>query len=205
MDRNIFEFTVEGQMIKRNDSIEPVAKCRNLYKAHFNFLTEEWKGLKTALFAQGSYSKSQVIDENGDCLVPWEFFDSNNETFGYVSVYCGDLVTANRAIIKILKSGYQKSDASVEPTPDVYQQILQIQEETKQIAQSVRDDADSGKFIGPPGPKGPQGLPGIVVPTNGLFGMQIENGNLICYFDDEDTKPSLRIDENGFLIFGGAQ
>ena len=119
------EFEVNGQYIKRKDNIVPVAKCRNLYKAHFEFLTDEWNGSKTALFSlDGSEAKAQVLNEENECVIPYEFFDTDKESVGYVSVFCGDLVTANRAVIKIIKSGYTESDASVPPTPDIYQQIL---------------------------------------------------------------------------------
>lgn len=118
------QFEVNGQYIKRKDNIVPVAKCRNLYVAHFDFLTDDWKGTKTAIFNQGKSSKAQLIDDDGDCIIPWEFFDSEKETIGFVSVFCGDLVTANRASVKIIQSGYTDSDASIPPTPDIYQQIL---------------------------------------------------------------------------------
>ena len=119
------EFEVNGQYINRKDNAVPVAKCRNLYKAKFDFLTDEWSGTNTGLFIQGTVAKSMVIDDNGECEIPWEFFDTDSDTFGYVSVFCGDLVTANRAVVKIKKSGYTESDASVPPTPDVYQQIIE--------------------------------------------------------------------------------
>ena len=151
MKDNTLLFEVKGQYIVRLDSIEPVAKCRNLYKAQFQFKTDEWTGTKTALFVQGEYSKSVILDENGVCEIPWEFFDSDNTTFGYVSVYCGDLVTANRVVVDIVKSGYQESDASVPPSPDAYQQLIELAEDTKEIAQSVRDDADNGVFDGEEG------------------------------------------------------
>ena len=107
------EFEVNGQYIKRKDNVVPVAKCRNLYKAHFEFLTDEWNGSKTALFSlDGSEAKAQVLNEENECVIPYEFFDTDKESVGYVSVFCGDLVTANRAVIKIIKSGYTESDAA---------------------------------------------------------------------------------------------
>lgn len=118
-------FEVNGQFISRKDNISPVAKCRNLYIAKFDFLTPEWDGTKTALFTMGDKSKSMLIDEDGECVIPCEFFDTDNDSTGYVSVFCGDLVTANRAAVKILKSGYTESDASIPPSPDIYQQILE--------------------------------------------------------------------------------
>lgn len=47
-----------------------------------------------------------------------------------------------------------------EPTPSIYEQILETVKSTEQIAQSVRDDADAGMFNGAPGPKGEQGPKG---------------------------------------------
>ena len=162
----VLRFEVRGQYIMRIDEEVPVAKCANMFKAHFDFLTEEWEGQKTAIFVQGNYSKSQLLDEHNECIVPWEFFDTEERTRGYVSVYCGDLITANESSVKIEKTGYRESDASVPPTPDVYQQIVELSNETKEIAESVRKDADEGKFngsqgeMGPPGQKGEKGEKG---------------------------------------------
>lgn len=154
------KFKVEGQNITRTDNEKPVAKCRNLFTAHFEFAGAEWTGTKTALFMRGSVSKAQVLDNKNECKVPWEFFNTDTCAAGYVSVYCGDLVTATAAAVRIYASGYTESDASVPPTTDVYQQLIEISEETKNIAQSVRDDADAGKFRGEPGPQGPAGRRG---------------------------------------------
>ena len=153
-------FKVDGQYITRTDHEKPVAKCRHLYRAEFEFTGDEWTGTKTALFANGNKAKSQVLDEKNTCEVPWEFFDTDTGTIGLVSVFCGDLTTANSASVYIAKSGYVESDASVPPTPDVYQQLIDTANETKEIAQSVRDDADAGKFRGEKGPMGPTGARG---------------------------------------------
>lgn len=153
-------FKVDGQYITRTDHEKPVAKCRHLYRAEFEFTGEIWQGAKTALFVNGEKAKSQVLDEKNTCEIPWEFFDTDTGTIGLVSVFCGDLTTANSASVYITKSGYVESDASVPPTPDVYQQLIETANETKEIAQSVRDDADAGKFRGEKGPMGPTGARG---------------------------------------------
>lgn len=153
-------FKVDGQYITRTDHEKLVAKCRHLYRAEFEFTGDEWTGTKTALFANGNKAKSQILDEKNSCEIPWEFFDTDTGTIGLVSVFCGDLTTANSASVYIAKSGYVESDASVPPTPDVYQQLIDTANETKEIAQSVRDDADAGKFRGEQGPMGPTGARG---------------------------------------------
>lgn len=178
------QFDVDGQFVKRTDNNLPVAKCKNLFKAKFNFIGDEWTGTKTALFAQGEYSKSVVLDDNDECVIPWEFFDTDeNMAIGKVSVSCGDLVTTNCATVKITKSGYQESDASVPPSPDVYQQLIELAEDTKKIAQSVREDADAGEFDGEEGysPKVSltEELDGVTVTVQNKDGQQsakVKNG-----------------------------
>lgn len=82
------------------------------------------------------------------------FFDTEETAYGTVSVFCGDLVTANKEIVLVMQSGYEQSEASEPPTPDIYNQILEVVDDTKQIAQSVRDDADKGLFNGKDGDDG---------------------------------------------------
>ena len=53
--------------------------------------------------------------------------------------------------IKILYGTETSGTPPTEPTPNPYEQIIAIAKETEQIAQSVRDDADSGKFDGKDG------------------------------------------------------
>lgn len=66
-------------------------------------------------------------------------------------------------IYRVAASAGTEGIAPAEPTPDVVQQILSAAneadskaEQAQKVAQSVRDDADAGKFNGPQGPKGEQ-------------------------------------------------
>ena len=77
-------------------------------------------------------------------------------------------------IYRVAASAGTEGIAPAEPTPDVVQQILSAAneaankaEQAQETAQSIRDDADAGKFNGPQGPKGdtgPQGPQGPVGP-----------------------------------------
>lgn len=142
----VLQFEVTGQSIKRMDSCKPVAKCQNYFTAHFTFLSDEWQGVKTALFTMNGASTAMVLDDDGNCTVPWEFFDVDYTTIGAVSVFCGDLVTANAAPVTVYRSGYTESSASEPPTPDVYAQITDnIVALTCGIQSSVL--ADSNEYI----------------------------------------------------------
>lgn len=52
------------------------------------------------------------------------------------------------------------SGDETDPTPSEYMQVIKAAEEAQKIAQSVRDDADSGKFNGAPGADGAPGKDG---------------------------------------------
>lgn len=80
----------------------------------------------------------------------------------------------------VAESAGTEGIAPAEPTPDVVQQILSAASNAEEIAQSVRDDADAGKFngaqgpkgdtgpIGPQGPQGPKGPKGDTGPAVAL-------------------------------------
>lgn len=72
-------------------------------------------------------------------------------------------------LYKVAPSSGANGTEPAEPTPDVVQQLMSAANAAKKLAQSVRDDADAGKFngakgdkgdIGPTGPQGEQGPKG---------------------------------------------
>ena len=96
-----------------------------------------------------------------------------------------------------------------EPTPDVVQQILSAAneadskaEQAQKVAQSVRDDADAGKFNGAQGPKGdtgpvgPQGPQGEQGPTGatGPQGPEGPIGPIGPQGPKGDTGPAVALD-----------
>ena len=123
----MLEFNIRNQSINRIDRFSPAEKSVNYLIAKFNFLTDEWNGAdKTAVF-QNKNGKN-IIDmllDNDMCVVPWEVVDKNGKVT--VSVYGtvdGRRITTDTAEFKINPTIYGGS-ATQEPTPDIYQQILE--------------------------------------------------------------------------------
>ena len=114
-------FEVENQMIRRTDTNIVVADSKNYLHASFTF-SEEWQGAKTAIFSHG-VDRYCVLLENDMCLVPWEVIKQGS--IG-VTVFCGDLITANTVYVSVYKSGYGDGKVPSEPTPSVYQQIISL-------------------------------------------------------------------------------
>lgn len=120
----------------------------------------------------------KLLTEHGSLTITVKIVDENSET--------------TYKIIKVIikKGSKQSDDTSPENQQSFIQQIQQIMNDTKEIAQSVRDDADNGVFkgekgdkgdIGPAGPKGEQGERGLQGPKGeqgetGPQGLQGEQG-----------------------------
>lgn len=97
---------------------------------------------------------------DGACVVPWEVLQEDGVLYiGLRGVDGSGLVkTAAPVRYRIEKGSPIGSATAAGPTPDIYQQLLATAKETKDIAQSVRDDAASGAFDGETGPAGPTGI-----------------------------------------------
>ena len=65
-------FNVYKQKIKRTDTQQIVSDSRNYLHAAITFSDDDWTGIKTAVFKNGDVVKHAVLDDNNECLVPWE-------------------------------------------------------------------------------------------------------------------------------------
>ena len=115
-------FSVDKQIIKRQDNEYVVQDSQNYLYAQFDF-SEEWTGQITAVFkGKDGQAFNVILDNEGMCLVPWEVL---TQSYFDISVFCGDLITANVVRIFTIESGYEIGEESRTPTPDVYNQIIE--------------------------------------------------------------------------------
>ena len=144
-------FEIKNQWISRTDTFKPVAKSKNYLYAQFNFLTDEWVGVPTAIFRNKTSAYEQIIGQDGTCLVPWEVIDVEGDSEIFVSVFCGDLVTANKARVHVYDTGYGDDlESDTPPTPSVYEQILNrmagIEEDMDDATQRAESAAESAEY-----------------------------------------------------------
>lgn len=131
-------FTIKNQTIKRTDNSEPVQLSKNYLNAKFEFETPDWDGLvKTAIFLVGERAYNVVL-ENDSCKVPYDATKKAGNIF--VSVFAGDLITANSAQVFIGNSGYQEGTAPVDPEPTVYEQITTALGEVEGQVEEIQED-----------------------------------------------------------------
>lgn len=126
---------------------------------------ESWSGLELqAQFSNASIDREPVpvaLDETMTCFIPSEATALPGKVYvalaGYddgVQIKLTELLHYSNA-----KTGADPNGGvpPEEQTPGYLNQITQILNETRAVAQSVRDDADQGKFDGKPGKNGEPG------------------------------------------------
>ena len=159
-----FEINEEGKVIVYNTVISDSVKFETI---KFN-LPKSWDGYtKTAVFRNGDTVLGVIL--NGDsrlctganeCYIPHEVIKFPELTVSVFGVLGDSRVTTSQAAIRVIQSGYGEGGEPSDPTPSEYEQLVNLATETKQIAQSVRTDADNGAFKGDKGDPGTQGLKG---------------------------------------------
>lgn len=155
---------VIGQMIAFTERETLVSGTVNKYRAEFVF-DDSWDGYtKTAVFRADSFGRvtsREVLLAGDACQVPHECLIAG--ALLRVGVYgiSGDITTPTiytQEPIGIAR-GAEPAESTQDPTPGVYQQIINI--------------IEAGAITGPAGPQGPQGEQGpagVGVPSGGTAG-----------------------------------
>lgn len=190
------------------------------YTAVFEFdedMTSE--RIKTARFIKDDAQEERILDDNNSCQIPPELLKKG---FISVGVYTDEKSTTP-CFLQITRSIRETDYPVKDPEPDVYRQLLEKIEKLKGVRETeirnngkeiqwryVGEDnweklisvADITGYTPIKGKDYFDGKDGIVIPSNGMFTMEIVGNDLMIYYNDADKPPSLRIDENGHLIFG---
>lgn len=99
----------------------------NVYEAKFTF-SEDWEGLeKTAVFQAGQESASVLLDETGECAVPWEALTTPGVRLkaGIYGTRGGEVVLPTIwADLGYIEPGAAPGENARPPTPDLWQQEL---------------------------------------------------------------------------------
>lgn len=134
MQQKILEFIVDDQFI-RAPHYTVVADSRDYLTARFTF-SEQWRGLtKTAVFQGADGQAYFVVLEKDTCSIPWEVIKPTNFL---VSVFGGDRLTADRAMVEVAASGFTANGVTPPaPTPDVYNQVMEAVSIDRQIAENA--------------------------------------------------------------------
>jgi len=149
----------------------------NVYQARFEF-SPDWDGLtRTAVFKAGAVSRSVLLGESGECIVPWEVLEKPNIQLrvGVCGTRNGEevLPTIWADLGTILEGAATGEDARP-PTPDLWQQELagkgdaleydglnlSLMSGDKPLSTVQIAGGGEGGYVPVPGPQGPEGPAG---------------------------------------------
>nr|DAG29350.1 MAG TPA: hypothetical protein [Caudoviricetes sp.] len=175
--------------------------------------------IKTARFIKDDEQQERILNDNNSCQIPPELLKKG---FISVGVYTDEKSTTP-CFLQINRSIRETDYPMKDPEPDVYRQLLDKIEKLKGVRETeIRNNGEEiqWRYVGEEeweklisvsditgytpvkGKDYFDGKDGIVIPSNGMFTMEIVGNDLMIYYNDSDKPPSLRIDENGHLIFG---
>ena len=138
---------------------------------------ESWEGYtKTAVFSNEKNMLSVILNGGGDlctgvneCYIPHEVIKYPELTVSVFGVSGNSRVTTAAAVIRVIQSGYGEGEEPKAPTPSEYEQLLNLANKTKEIADSVRLDADIGAFNGKDGYTPVLGVDYVTIDQNTEF------------------------------------
>lgn len=127
-------------------------------------LDDEYKACDTvhAVMVSAAHPEPvRMVVEGGAYGIPSEL---TRETGSILTCLIGYVGEVQRVIseqesqpLVVTKSGPVGGTDPQDEQPDLWQKLMETIEETERIAQSVRDDADAGRFDGADGERGPEG------------------------------------------------
>lgn len=177
----MLKFKPIGQTLHRTDTFGVVADSVEYLKVEFDFSLSDFGGITTAVFSP-FYNKGinyeVVLDDNNSCIVPEEVIKHRGFNISIYSVTGNQKITSDKFSVPVAESGYAKGETPKDPTPTVYEQLLNIVDEIKSIAKSVRDDADNGAFDGENGTDG-VGVSQAGISADGILSITLSNGKVI--------------------------
>lgn len=159
---------------------------------------KSWDGyIKTVVFATKDKTINVILESGNslclsdtECFIPHEVLEYGEFELSVFGVKGESVATTTKHSINVLESGYVIGVSPSEPTISEYQQIIEITESAKSIAESVKNDAENGLFKGEKGDrgekgekgdkgdqgeKGDKGEPGIIENIDILFNPESEN------------------------------
>lgn len=183
-------------------------------EAAFRF-SADWDGLGKIAVFKGSGVSVDVALTDTTCVIPAEALAESGMNL-YIGVYGTDgtgniIIPTIWANAGMIRAGTEPGGTTpIEPTPSVVDQILAAATEAAEVAQSVRDDADSGAFDGATGPQGPQGPPGPAevfwaeygTTTNAEIEAAYQAGQIIlCNYNNRTYRMGWRVSETRHRFF----
>lgn len=166
-------------------------------------LSSDWEGYTlTSQITKADKTINILLDKNNAGMIPPDMEEGiwNVSLFGVKDGSKRN--TTIPATLKLVKSGYNpQGQPPIQPPEDLYAKLIKQIDEANKIAQSVRDDADAGKFDGKDGKSAYE-----LAVENGFVGKEQEWLESLRYDHSEEfTKLAEQVKQDSVLASKSAQ
>lgn len=166
-------------------------------------LSSDWEGYTlTSQITKADKTVNILLDKNNAGMIPPDMEEGiwNVSLFGVKDGSKRN--TTIPATLKLVKSGYNpQGQPPIQPPEDLYAKLIKQIDEANKIAQSVRDDADAGKFDGKDGKSAYE-----LAVENGFVGKEQEWLESLRYDHSEEfTKLAEQVKQDSVSTSNSAQ
>lgn len=166
-------------------------------------LSSDWEGYTlTSQITKADKTVNILLDKNNAGMIPPDIEEGiwNVSLFGVKDGSKRN--TTIPATLKLVKSGYNpQGQPPIQPPEDLYAKLIKQIDEANKIAQSVRDDADAGKFDGKDGKSAYE-----LAVENGFVGKEQEWLESLRYDHSEEfTKLAEQVKQDSVSASNSAQ
>lgn len=166
-------------------------------------LSSDWEGYTlTSQITRADKTVNILLDKNNAGMIPPDMEEGiwNVSLFGVKDGSKRN--TTIPATLKLVKSGYNpQGQPPIQPPEDLYAKLIKQIDEANKIAQSVRDDADAGKFDGKDGKSAYE-----LAVENGFVGKEQEWLESLRYDHSEEfTKLAEQVKQDSVSASNSAQ
>lgn len=166
-------------------------------------LSSDWEGYTlTSQITKADKTVNILLDKNNAGMIPPDMEEGiwNVSLFGVKDGSKRN--TTIPATLKLVKSGYNpQGQPPIQPPEDLYAKLIKQIDEANKIAQSVRDDADAGKFDGKDGKSAYE-----LAVENGFVGKEQEWLESLRYDHSEEfTKLAEQVKQDSVSASNSAQ
>ena len=142
-------FKVNKLKLTRVDEEFVVNKTENYFKAQFEFLSSDWQDKAVVAFFENEGGVGyEIALENNECIIPLEVLKDGIFKVGLYAVKSPVLMRTNFVRVRLENGCGINGETPSEPTPTIYEQILQKCEKAVATATDVQNRADNGEFNG---------------------------------------------------------
>lgn len=143
MQQKFLEFYVDEQFI-RAPRYKVVGDSQDYLFARFSF-GKAWQGLtKTAVFQAADGKAYHMLLQDDTCRIPAEVL---RPTEFFVSVFGGERLTTDRAVVEVAASGFIPGIVPPPTTPDIYSQLSAAVGAQRELAESAAAAAEQNATL----------------------------------------------------------